>query len=68
MPYLTCDTIGEVIWFDLPVREISDEEFAPGYWTPNICCDNQSIILLKGSIKKLIGRDLTWEDEPFELK
>lgn len=24
--------------------------------------------LPKGSIKKLIGRDLTWEDEPVELK
>ena len=22
----------------------------------------------KGSIKKLIGRDLTWQDEPVELK
>ena len=22
----------------------------------------------KGSIKKLIGKELTWEDEPFELK
>jgi hypothetical protein len=27
-----------------------------------------SIELPKGSIKKLIGRDLTWEDEPVELK
>ena len=26
------------------------------------------IPLQKGSIKKLIGRDLTWEDEPIELK
>lgn len=26
------------------------------------------IPLPKGSIKKLIGRDLTWEDEPVELK
>jgi len=24
--------------------------------------------LPKGSIKKLIGRDLTWSDEPVELK
>ena len=27
-----------------------------------------SIVLPKGSIKKLIGRDLTWEDKPVELK
>lgn len=26
------------------------------------------IKLPKGSIKKLIGRDLTWEDDPVELK
>ena len=26
------------------------------------------ISLPKGSIKKLIGRDLTWHDEPVELK
>ena len=26
------------------------------------------ISLPKGSIKKLIGRDLTWNDEPVELK
>ena len=26
------------------------------------------IQLPKGTIKKLIGRDLTWEDEPVELK
>lgn len=27
-----------------------------------------SIKLPKGTIKKLIGRELTWEDEPVELK
>lgn len=26
------------------------------------------IYLPKGSIKKLIGRELTWEDEPVEIK
>lgn len=26
------------------------------------------LALPKGSIKKLIGKDLTWEDEPVELK
>lgn len=25
------------------------------------------ILLPKGSIKKLIGKELTWDDEPFEL-
>lgn len=26
------------------------------------------VIVPKGTIKKLIGRELTWEDEPVELK
>lgn len=30
--------------------------------------DDHSIELPKGSIKKLIGRELTWDDEPVELK
>lgn len=29
---------------------------------------DNAVELPKGSIKKLIGRDLTWEDEPVELK
>lgn len=29
---------------------------------------NQMIALPKGSIKKLIGRDLTWEDSSVELE
>ena len=48
------------------------------YWQDNIvyweirghttCADDYSIPLPKGTIKKLIGRELTWEDEPVELK
>ena len=29
---------------------------------------NSDIKLPKGSIRKLIGRDITWEDNPVELK
>lgn len=32
------------------------------------CSYDTEIPLPKGSIKKLIGRDLTWEDNPVELK
>lgn len=35
-----------------------------GYWW----LGGECIELPQGSIKKLIGRDLTWEDEPVELK
>ena len=30
--------------------------------------ENECVRLPKGSIKKLIGRELTWEDKPVELK
>ena len=29
---------------------------------------NWGVDLPKGSIKKLIGKELTWDDEPFEIK
>ena len=29
---------------------------------------SMSMALPKGTIKKLIGRDLTWKDDPIELK
>ncbi len=35
-------------------------------WTYNLGYD--SVPLPKGTIKKLIGRDMVWEDEPIELK
>lgn len=41
-------------------------------WVPTFCeCQDRiydSIKLPKGSIKKLIGRELSWSDEPVELK
>lgn len=36
-----------------------------GYTT---CAKDYSIVLPNGTIEKLIGRKLTWEDEPVELK
>lgn len=44
----------------------------PEYWTDEgvgrYGNDDTDINLPKGTIKKLIGRDLTWEDNPVELK
>ena len=37
------------------------------YWMMNPI-NNNSVGLPKGSIKRLIGIELTWEDEPVELK
>ena len=39
------------------------------YWTwPYSCSENigEIVVLPKGSIEKLIGKKLTWEDEPYE--
>ena len=36
-------------------------------WAQASLLDN-TVELPKGSIKKLIGRELTWNDEPVELK
>jgi hypothetical protein len=43
-----------------------------GQWVPTFCEPQDriydSIKLPKGSIKKFIGRELSWDDEPVELK
>ena len=31
-------------------------------------CNDDAVYLPKGSIEKLIGKKLTWEDEPVELE
>lgn len=42
------------------------------YWTEDYDKEGdpigKSVELPKGTIKKLIGRELTWEDEPVELE
>ena len=66
MAYLACDKDGtEWICSDKPSREpVIDDEFSPN----SIWADAwEQIELPKGSIAKLIGRELTWADEPYEL-
>lgn len=61
MAWIAVDKNGrEFIYMDKPNRGVI--EFLP-------CQDEGSYIELpKGSIKKLIGRELSWDDEPVELK
>jgi len=40
--------------------------FNIGYY--GFISDSNVVKLPKGTIKKLIGKDLTWEDNPVELK
>lgn len=54
-----------VDWFKKNIWHSCQEEPEKGEFIVTEFC---AIGLPKGSIKKLIGRELTWEDEPVELK
>lgn len=45
-------------------------DFEPYRWNDSLWVEDtgDDIYLPKGTIKKLIGKDLTWEDNPVELK
>lgn len=62
MPYLTVDNLGnEAIFENKPIREMH-------IWS-SYNRDYDSIIYLpKGTIKKMLSKELKWEDEPVELK
>ena len=66
MEWLAVDKDGtEWVCSDKPSREsANDDEFSPN----SIWADAwEQIELPKGSIAKLIGRELTWSDEPVEI-
>ena len=58
MAYVAVDNNGQEVLF-LGIPERGDSQWV---------YESSFIEILKGSIKKLIGRELTWEDEPVELK
>lgn len=55
-----CYILGNAKWY--PKHDGRNEDTGDAYY------QGHSIELSKGSIKKLIGRELTWDDEPVELK
>lgn len=60
MAWVAVDKDGhEFVFAGKPTRAIS-------YWNANSFWEE--VELPQGSIKKLTGRTLTWEDEPVELK
>lgn len=66
MAWVAVDQYGnEGIYANKPILRV-------GFWWDEVVTEDDSydteIILPKGTIKKLIGRDLTWEDNPIELK
>lgn len=65
MAWLCIDEDGQEMIFDnKPYRDTSS---VGGYWNRNKEEDYCNVDLPKGTIKKLIGKDLTWEDEPYEF-
>lgn len=67
MAWVAVDRCGtETIFEDKPIYRNK----SGGYWVSydTLHWRKYGIILPKGSIKKLIGRDLSWEDNPVELK
>ena len=67
MAFVACDKDGTEWIFDKkkPTRNSYPEYWLAGRFNG---ASDYYIELPKGSIAKLIGRELTWEDEPYELK
>lgn len=65
MAWLAVNEDGREFIFQSEPDRFWDERLKE--WNRTDVC-NPSINLPKGSIAKLIGRALTWEDEPVELK
>lgn len=64
MAWVACNgSCQEIIFRRKPVRN----GFMPN-WCPVGFEENKYVVLPHGSIKKLIGRELTYEDYPVELK
>lgn len=66
MAWLAEDGIGiEWIFASKPYRNGGLQSWEPPYKDDYVLID--TIELPKGTIEKIIGRKLTWEDEPVEL-
>lgn len=65
MAWVAVDKDGsETMFTDKPCRAFDDIEYC-FYWDTS---SGVFISIPKGTIRKLIGRDLSWEDEPVKLK
>lgn len=60
MAYLIMDTLGERVTNLRPIRDSEHKVWKLNDFT-------QCVYLPEGSIKKLIGQELTWDDEPVEI-
>ena len=72
MAYIAVDKSGrEAIFSRKPKRVFFWGSTTSGRWTDeqrtSVFRDETKIFLPKGSVEKLLGRKLTWEDEPVKL-
>ena len=59
---------GELIFRFKPERKLDTDYMTLSYWGwYDLRLDDWGLDLPKGSIKKLIGRELTWDDDPVKL-
>ena len=66
MAYLAVDADGtEWVCSDKPSRE---PKWDNAFYPDSVWVSDEQVELPHGSIAKLIGRELTWEDDPYELK
>lgn len=64
MAYLCVDREGEYIADNIPTRDF----FEWSGWSKNTDGETCTLVSVpKGTIKKLIGREMTWEDDPIDL-
>ena len=68
MAWLACDIRGTFIFEKKPKRDISSDEKL-SIWIPDEAPYWLSPIQLsKEAVLKLLDRELTWDDEPIEIK
>ena len=69
MAWVAVDSLNrELIFRNAPFRDIDTDYMVTYHGWLDRSMNSWGVELPKGSIKKLIGRDLTWIDEPVELK
>lgn len=66
MAWVATNADGREFLFD--VKPYRSGRWEYGYWNPTYSGIGGCVLIPHGSIKKLIGRNLSFADEPVELK
>lgn len=68
--FVAVDDDGEMLFFGKPSRWYSTDEnniFGDNFWLPDFEAGGHVIGIPAGTIEKIIGRKLTWDDEPVKI-